>query len=62
MEAESVPLKFTPIFYKCPHCNDTFASSRSGEWVACKCGKCYVDQTLYYIRVGGDAILVEENK
>ena len=62
MEAESSQAKFKPIQYKCPDCGDVFASSHSGEWVACKCGKCFVDQTEYYIRVGGNAQPLEDTK
>jgi len=37
-------------------CGDTIVSSYPGEFVACKCGKSFVDQTPYYSRYGGTAI------
>jgi hypothetical protein len=47
--------KFTPHPYQCQDCNDIIQSTHSGEWVACKCGKSFVDETEYYVRVGSNA-------
>ena len=39
---------------KCLKCNTIIESDGKGKWVACKCGDCYIDETDYYCRVGGD--------
>jgi len=48
--------------YQCPDCLSIISSSYSGEFVSCTCGKCFVDQTKYYTRVGGNAVYMEENE
>ena len=48
--------KFSPKHkLKCIFCNTTIKSSYSGEFVACECDKCYIDETHNYYRTGGDA-------
>ena len=39
---------------KCLQCGDIIESDGFGKFVSCSCGKCYVDETPYYCRVGGD--------
>ena len=39
---------------KCLKCNDIIESDGNGKFVQCSCGSCYVDETQYYCRVGGD--------
>lgn len=51
---------FNPAKMQCVKCKDIIWSKHPGEWVQCKCGKSYVDQTRYYMRVGGEMICVEE--
>ncbi len=45
---------FKPMKYLAKCCNTIIFSTRPGEFVSCKCGECYVDQTPYYTRVGGE--------
>lgn len=46
---------FIPRMYRCKECKTTFQSSYEGEYATCKCGKCAVDQTLWYERhIGGE--------
>lgn len=51
---------FSPFVYVCQSCHQQIFSRFSGEFVQCECGKSYVDQTKYYIRVGGNAKPVTE--
>ena len=39
----------------CLKCNTIIFSCYSGEFVSCNCGSCYIDQTDYYCRIGGNA-------
>lgn len=39
---------------KCTHCGDIIESDGRGKFVMCSCGKCYVDETPYYWRIGGN--------
>jgi len=41
--------------YQCPECLDIIQSKFPGEFVACKCGMSFVDETRHYVRVGGPA-------
>jgi hypothetical protein len=54
---------FNPPKYLAKCCNTIIFSTRPGEFVQCKCGECYVDQTPYYTRGGGDYLeLIEEKE
>ena len=48
---------------KCIYCNDIIQSDGNGKYVQCKCGNCYIDETKYYCRVGGnfDTYFVEKD-
>lgn len=39
---------------KCLKCGDTIESNGRGKWVQCSCHSCYIDETEYYCRVGGN--------
>ena len=39
---------------KCKHCGNIIQSDGKGKWVKCSCGKCYIDETEYYCRIGGN--------
>ena len=39
---------------KCLKCGDIIESDGKGKWVQCSCGACYIDETKYYCRVGGN--------
>lgn len=39
---------------RCLKCNDLIEGDGFGTFISCKCGSCYVDETKYYCRVGGD--------
>lgn len=43
--------------YKCRNCHNVIQSKYEGNFVQCPCGDSFVDQTKYYIRVGGPAEL-----
>lgn len=49
-------MEFKPGQYKhsCKLCGDIIWSKYAGEFVTCKCGKSFVDQTAYYTRGGGE--------
>ena len=52
-------MKDKPTEIKCLQCGDIIKSDGSGKWVSCSCGKCYIDQTEYYCKIGGDFKKVE---
>lgn len=39
---------------KCTHCGDIIESDNYGKFVSCSCGKIYIDETQYYVRIGGN--------
>ena len=39
---------------KCKLCNTIIEGDRKGNFITCKCGKTYIDETPYYCRIGGD--------
>ena len=39
---------------KCLKCGDAIESDGYGKWIQCSCKSCYIDETEYYCRVGGD--------
>ena len=47
---------------KCKHCNTIIEGDGKGTYIECKCGKCAVDETKYYVRVIGDFGDYEEVK
>lgn len=42
------------VLCECSTCKDRIFSRYSGEFVSCKCGESFVDQTPYYGRYGGN--------
>ena len=58
MEKEWPPL----YSYRCKKCDDTLQSKYPGEFVMCSCEALYVDQTPYYVRIGGNMEDIEEIK
>ena len=49
---ESKPF-LTNMAVFCYICSDLIYSRYSGHWVSCRCGACFIDQTMYYSRIGG---------
>ena len=50
---------------KCLKCNDIIEGDRHGTLISCNCGSCYIDETQYYYRIGGDPnyiVLIEDKK
>ena len=47
---------------KCLKCNDIIESDGFGKFVECKCKSCYIDETKYYCRIGGDLNEIEIEK
>lgn len=47
---------------KCLKCGDIIESDGKGKWVECSCHSCYIDETEYYCRVGGDFDKLEVEK
>lgn len=39
---------------KCKKCGTIAEGDRRGSLISCECGACYIDETEYYCRVGGD--------
>jgi len=51
---------FNPSTYECDYCKDKLRSEKPGHFVECKCGRSFVDETEYYVRLGGSLTKVEE--
>ena len=46
---------FIPITtVKCLTCGDSIKSSYEGHFIKCECKKVFIDETRYYVRIGGD--------
>ena len=39
---------------RCLKCNDIIEGDRLGHLISCSCGACFIDETPYYYRIGGD--------
>ena len=39
---------------KCKHCNEIIEGDGKGTYISCKCGKCAIDETKYYVRIIGN--------
>lgn len=39
---------------KCLKCGNIIEGDRKGNLISCQCGSCYIDETPYYVRIGGD--------
>lgn len=39
---------------KCLKCKDIIEGDGKGTLISCKCKECYIDETKYYTRIGGD--------
>lgn len=39
---------------KCKKCGTIAEGDRKGNLISCECGACFIDETDYYCRVGGD--------
>ena len=46
----------------CLVCGDYITGDRKGHLIPCKCGACYIDETPYYCRIGGDFDKIEVEK
>lgn len=47
----------------CKSCKNDLISNRGGMFVACPCGKSFIDQERFgglYVRIGGEAELIEQ--
>lgn len=47
---------------KCLKCGDIIEGDKKGHLITCKCEACFIDETPYYYRVGGDPKYIEEIK
>ena len=54
MESFNGQLKDWQVKVKCKLCDDTIWSTYDGEFIRCKCGAIFCDQTPYYSRYGGN--------
>jgi len=45
---------------KCKECGQIIEGDKKGTFISCKCGNCYIDETPYYCRVGGNPEYIEE--
>jgi hypothetical protein len=52
---------FTPTKYVATCCGSIIFSEYSGQFKPCKCGKSFVDQTEYYVRIAGKVEEYKEN-
>lgn len=39
---------------RCLKCNDIIEGDKLGHLISCSCGACYIDETPFYYRIGGD--------
>ena len=39
---------------KCLKCNDILEGDKKGTFIQCKCNSCFIDETEFYCRVGGN--------
>lgn len=39
---------------KCKLCGDIIEGDKKGRLICCTCESCYIDETPYYARIGGD--------
>lgn len=46
----------------CKKCKDVIEGDGKGTFVQCSCKSCYIDETPYYCRVGGNLDEMEEIK
>ena len=42
------------MIIKCNECGDTLIGDNKGTFISCSCGQHYIDQTPYYVRIGGN--------
>lgn len=47
---------------KCKLCGDIIEGDKKGTYITCSCGKCFIDETPYFVRVGGNPEDIEEVK
>ena len=47
---------------KCLKCGGIIEGDKRGHLIFCQCKACYIDETPYYYRVGGDPDYIEEIK
>ena len=47
---------------RCKLCNTILEGDKRGTFISCKCGSCFIDETPYYVRVGGNPENIEEIK
>ena len=47
---------------RCKKCNTIIEGDGKGTFIECKCGACYIDETKWYVRVGGNLEDIEEIK
>lgn len=47
---------------KCKKCGDVLEGDKKGTFIQCKCKSCYIDETKWYVRVGGNPNEIEEIK
>lgn len=53
-------IEWKPTLFYCEDCEDVIFSAQPGQYDRCGCGNSFVDQTRYYIRLGGSARPVED--
>lgn len=41
------------MIIKCKDCGDILIGDNKGTFISCSCGRHYIDQTPYYVRIGG---------
>lgn len=47
---------------KCKKCGDILEGDKKGTFIMCSCKSCYIDETNYYCRIGGEPQNIEEIK
>lgn len=52
--------EFKPIKIQCLECNSIIYSKKPKQYVECSCGKIAIDQSLEYVRILGDMLIIKE--
>lgn len=45
---------------KCKKCGDILVGDKKGTFIQCSCKSCYIDETKWYVRVGGNPEDIED--
>lgn len=44
---------------RCKKCGDIIEGDKKGTFISCSCRSCFIDETVYYCRIGKDLNNIE---